>query len=542
MQRSHAQTLITIVVCLFFSSPAFARRERNIKLAVIPGQPVKVVEVKVGGRAVKPADTFTADNNWLKGLRLKLKNTSGRSITALQIEFIIPESVTGRNAILQPIVYGRESFGAGCARVSTVTKAILNGDNLEMVFSAEDYSRVRQLLADMGVNTPISDIEIRVGMTVFNDGTAWSEGHQLRRDDSRPGQWTVARRPRTSAGLISESFYRLNDLTAWRSSLPETGSIFTKTSYAPGTGGRVMNNFLLPPQLPTLPTGCVGYTGTSNTLCLQECLCSLFYDTYTTNIWSGVFFDSTVRYVNAACQGFTPCQPCLGSGIVTKVEWNLSCNNVAQNPCPSDPGYSWFSQDRCPEDFHWSCISQTCVRNSPIVVDVLGNGFALTDAAGGVYFNFNGDGPEHMGWTAPSSDDAFLTLDRNGNGLIDNGTELFGNLTPQPPASDANGFLALAEYDQPGNGGNGDGVIDVRDNIFSSLRLWQDANHNGVSEAGELHTLSALGIAEMELDFKTSKQTDQYGNEFRYRAKVKDVLGAQVGRWAWDVFFVFSYQ
>jgi hypothetical protein len=189
---------------------------------------------------------------------------------------------------------------------------------------------------------------------------------------------------------------------------------------------------------------------------------------------------------------------------------------------------------------HWSCNLRTCVRNSPILVDVLGNGFTLTDAASGVYFNFNSDGPEHMGWTTPGSDDAFLTLDRDG--LIDNGEELFGNRTPQPPSPDANGFLALAKYDKTVGGGNGDGVIDARDSIFHDLRLWQDANHNGLSEPGELHTLPSLGVAGMELDFKTSKRPDQYGNEFRYRAKVKDVHGAQVGRWPWDVFFVFSYQ
>jgi len=194
-------------------------------------------------------------------------------------------------------------------------------------------------------------------------------------------------------------------------------------------------------------------------------------------------------------------------------------------------------QNRCAEPSGYDPESCTCpdgIDTSPIVVDVNGTGFAMTDADGGVIFNILNDGvPLQISWTASSN--AFLALDRNANGVIDSGAELFGDLTPQPSTAKPNGFLALAEFDKPGNGGNGDGRIDRRDTIFSALKLWQDANHNGISEPGELRPLSN-SLSAIDLDYKEARRTDQYGNEFRYRAKVYDANGVQAGRWAWDVF------
>lgn len=186
----------------------------------------------------------------------------------------------------------------------------------------------------------------------------------------------------------------------------------------------------------------------------------------------------------------------------------------------------------------WS--DATCSCYSPILIDVAGNGFDLTDAAGGVMFDLTATGTaQQISWTSSGSDDALLVLDRNGNNLIDNGRELFGSSAPQPylsPGEEKNGFRALAVFDRPENGGNGDGQIDARDSVFSNLKLWQDSNHNGISEGDELRSLASSGIQMIELNYKDARRRDENGNWFRYRAKVGDVQGAQVGRWAWDVF------
>jgi len=137
----------------------------------------------------------------------------------------------------------------------------------------------------------------------------------------------------------------------------------------------------------------------------------------------------------------------------------------------------------------------------PLALDLNGDGkIGISPAPnGGAYFDHNGDGVSHKSsWI--SKEDGILAYDRNGNGNIDDGSELFGNFT-QIKDKDGNqrlakdGYEALKEFDS-----NNDGLIDNKDDKFKDLKIWQDANSNGISDEGELKSLDELGIASLSLN------------------------------------------
>lgn len=131
-------------------------------------------------------------------------------------------------------------------------------------------------------------------------------------------------------------------------------------------------------------------------------------------------------------------------------------------------------------------------------------------------------------------------MDRNGNGAIDDGTELFGTATPLFGGGPGlNGYAALAEFDAVARGGNADGVISSDDDIWNRLVLWTDRNHDGVSEADELSSLTSRGVVQVDFDYVESKHRDRHGNRFRYKSQVVvlNPAGRERVNAAYDVFF-----
>ncbi|MCA3457042.1 MAG: hypothetical protein IOC92_06395 [Rhodobacter sp.] len=167
-------------------------------------------------------------------------------------------------------------------------------------------------------------------------------------------------------------------------------------------------------------------------------------------------------------------------------------------------------------------------NTSPLILDLDGDGVETLGQNFYIHFDHDKNGfAERTGWAG--ADDGLLVLDRNGNGSIDDGSELFGNNSGTGPGP-ANGFAALAEFDS-----NRDGRIDALDSAFASLQVWKDAKSNGLTDEGELLTLQQAGVGSLSLSYTTGTAVDAQGNSHLQLGSYTTTQGAT--RQMTDVWF-----
>lgn len=218
----------------------------------------------------------------------------------------------------------------------------------------------------------------------------------------------------------------------------------------------------------------------------------------------------------------------------------IACGNCqAPGSCtePEFPQDPCHYMDGCPDGWvpgSYNCCQQVC----PLLIDMSGDGFLMTSLEGGVEFDMNGDGRrDRIAWTTAGGNDGWLAIDLNNNGTIDSGKELFGNFSQQVPTQTPNGFLALAEFDKPANGGNADGRISSADSVYSKLLIWVDSDHDGRSIPAEITRWVSTGL-EIDLRYHESRRKDEFGNEFRYWSLLRGGRGSLASRKIVDVFLV----
>jgi hypothetical protein len=180
-----------------------------------------------------------------------------------------------------------------------------------------------------------------------------------------------------------------------------------------------------------------------------------------------------------------------------------------------------------------------CGITSPILINLDNGPYQLTGAESPVLFDITGTGTKlPIGWTAPGTNQAFLWMDRDHDGVVTGGAELFGTATVLKNGHRAaNGFEALREFDT-----NGDGVIDANDPVWPQLLLWTDRNHDGISQPSEITRLSDSPVRSISLTYHWTGRRDAHGNAFRYEGLISLSTGGKGLREepVYDIFFVLA--
>lgn len=586
--KSHAWLIAVLLLAVMGVIVTFTGRastqptqdaERTLGIERYPNEPLELVDIKVSEQSVKgkikigprykgqgtDSTKFKGEDGWFKNLRVRLRNVSGRPIYRVKALLLFKPS-TLQMFFSIPLIHPKESK----------QEPLQPGAEIDLVVRGDTLNRMMETMQQHSVDANTSSVSISVDDAYFSNELKWSRGVLLRRDPNDPNRWNVVdttkptgigQRGRQTVFIpvaLKPVAYRPQALTQCQEA--RGGEITTQCGgddsgcvRVQELGNGAPGNLSAFPESGTCDEGPVDH---------PEIVC----DVQTTH---------SRLSVDSSCP--PPCPDRDGDGYRDEACGGNDCNDIPNQGGSINPGASESCYDGIDNNCNGLTDSEDCVCKSegpeyqaggdadcypcrdgedndcdgevdlddlgcfscwpsPVLIDVSGNGFNLTNGAGGVNFDLNSDNiREKLSWTSAGSDDGWLALDRNGNGTIDNGQELFGNFTPQPappPSVSKNGFNALGVYDSPAEGGNGDGVIDSRDAIFSRLRLWQDINHNGMSEPNELRPLPSLSVARLHLDYKESKRVDEHGNQFSYRAKVDDAKKAKVGRWAWDIFLV----
>lgn len=181
-------TVLLAVVCLSVV-PAGAQGERGrmIQRIPLPSDPVDKIAPVVGGKAVRFNGPFNAGHDWLKGLKVKLRNRSGKNIIFAEALLTIPKSGTMPLTFSISVRYGQPPV----LDVSPEVKPVRHGEDFELSLSDNAYDTTMNFLAEHQV-TDVVGVEMSNMMVVYDDDTAWGDGVMFRRDRTRPFRWKSA--------------------------------------------------------------------------------------------------------------------------------------------------------------------------------------------------------------------------------------------------------------------------------------------------------------------------------------------------------------
>ena len=194
--RKYPQSLIaaTLILTLLLIPEVISgqqRQNRSLKKIPWPNEPVKLTKIKVKGAVVELDKDFLAEDDWLNGLTISVKNTSGKAIVFISISIRLIRPATQNTVQQQPSYRHELKYGIEPSSQSLPNepKPIKPGEIVDIVLSAEDYDNIRMILKQLDYSAGVRQAQVVINTIIFDDDTMWKGGGILRRDRNNPKKW-----------------------------------------------------------------------------------------------------------------------------------------------------------------------------------------------------------------------------------------------------------------------------------------------------------------------------------------------------------------
>lgn len=154
-----------------------------------PPVKIRLVKSKIG--VIETNEKIAANDDWLRGLTIRVLNDSNKPVTSVSIEiqFRRPANQAKELDLVAPIAYGQNPFAAPQEGYTLAPEPILPGQTKDITLSDEGYDSLRSMLDQLNYPASIKSVKVQVRAIGFSDGTVWNAGNFFRRDPSNPGQW-----------------------------------------------------------------------------------------------------------------------------------------------------------------------------------------------------------------------------------------------------------------------------------------------------------------------------------------------------------------
>jgi len=180
--------VLALIACIFYPSAAQQSQQRLIsRFPIEKDAPIEITDIQVNGKSISFDQKFFADDDWVKGLAISLKNKSNRKIIFASFQLFFPRQESTELVLMDELSYGPYVLLSRPPTAAERTVGIAPDETIDFKFPPNQLDGLKRFLID--ANGSFQTANFRLGRVIFDDDSMWYVGGLFRRDDKNPSGW-----------------------------------------------------------------------------------------------------------------------------------------------------------------------------------------------------------------------------------------------------------------------------------------------------------------------------------------------------------------